>query len=212
MQQADTDHVKHKGMIPTVKVWDLFIRCFHWTMALGFAAAYLSGEAHVSMIHVIVGYALCVLLAARVFWGFRGSKYARFRSFVFPVGETLAYLRGMLKGHPRHYFGHNPAGALMVFALLGFLALLFASGLLTLGTIDFEGPLAFLANSVSDETSYAFRHLHELLPTVGLVLVLLHVLGVVAGSIQHDENLVRAMLTGKKKALSLSGSDNFNNK
>lgn len=207
--------MKHVGIdkaTATVKVWDLFVRCFHWTMALGFAAAYLSGEAHVSMIHVIVGYALCVLLAARVFWGFKGGNYARFRSFVFPVGETLAYLRGMLKGHPRHYFGHNPAGALMVFALLGFLALLFASGLLTLGTIDFEGPLAFLANRVSDETSYMFRHLHEFLPAVGLVLVFLHVLGVVAGSIQHNENLVRAMLTGKKKAPSLSGSSNLNDK
>ncbi len=212
MQQADTNHVDRKKTTSTVKVWDLFIRCFHWIMALGFAAAYISGEVHISMIHVLVGYVLCVLLAARVFWGLKGSKYARFRSFVFPVGETLAYLRGMLKGHPQHYFGHNPAGALMVFALLGFLALLLASGLLTLGTIGFEGPLAFLANRVSDETSYAFRHLHEFLPAVGLVLVFLHVLGVVAGSIQHNENLVRAMLTGKKKTPSLSGSGNLNDK
>ncbi|OIR16234.1 hypothetical protein GALL_29540 [mine drainage metagenome] len=212
MQQVDTKHVGIDKATATVKVWDLFIRCFHWTMALGCAAAYISGEVHVSGIHVVVGYALCALLAARVIWGFMGSGYARFHSFVFPAGETLAYVRGMLKGHPRHYFGHNPAGALMVFALLGFLALLFASGLSTLGMIDFEGPLAFLANSVSDETSYMIRHLHEFLPTVGLVLVILHVAGVVVGSIQHNENLVRAMLTGKKKSLSLSGTDNFNDK
>jgi cytochrome b len=110
----------------------------------------------------------------------------------------------MFKGHPKHYFGHNPAGALMVFALLGLLASIFVTGLVTLSVIDFEGPLLFLANRVSDETSYAFRHLHEFLPIVGLVLVSLHILGVVVGSIQHNENLVRAMLTGKKKPLSLS--------
>ncbi len=195
-----------------MKVWDLFIRCFHWTMALGFATAYISGEVHASRIHVVSGYVLCLLLAARVFWGFRGSKYARFRSFIFSVRETLAYMRGMLNGHPAHYSGHNPAGALMVFALLGYLALLFVSGLLTLGTIDFEGPLAFLANSVSDESSYAFRHLHEFLPAAGLVLVILHVAGVVAGSIQHNENLVKAMLTGRKKSLSPSVSSDFNDK
>ena len=95
----------------------------------------------------------------------------------------------------------------MVFALMGLLILIFMSGLLTLGTIDFEGPFLFLANQISDESSYAFRHLHEFLPIVGLVLVSLHILGVVAGSIQHKENLVRAMLTGKKATLSQPDSN-----
>jgi cytochrome b len=71
--------------------------------------------------------------------------------------------------------------------------------LLTLSVIDFEGPLLFLANLVSDQTSYAIRHLHEFLTTVALVLVALHLLGVVSGSIQHKENLVRAMVTGNKE-------------
>lgn len=184
--------------VATVKVWDLFIRFFHWTLVLGFAVAFVSGEVHASTIHVWAGYILCVLLLARVYWGFKGSEFARFRSFIFPVSETLAYLRSMLKGHPKNYLGHNPAGALMVFALLGLLTVIFVSGLLTLGTIDYEGPLLFLANLVSDEASYAFRHLHEFLPILGLVLVALHILGVIAGSVQHKENLVRAMLTGKK--------------
>jgi cytochrome b len=86
----------------------------------------------------------------------------------------------------------------MVFTMFGLLAVIFISGLLTLGTIDFEGPLLFLANRVSDETSYVFRHLHEFLPPVALGLVALHLLGVLVGSIQHKENLVSAMLTGKK--------------
>ena len=211
MQQANTNHARNEETA-TVKVWDLFIRFFHWSMVLGCVTAFISGEIHAATIHEFVGYALCVLLAARVYWGFKGSEYARFRSFIFPLSEVLAYTRAMFKGHPKHYFGHNPAGALMVFALIGLLTLIFASGLLTLGTIDFGGPLAFLANRVSDETSYASHHLHEILPNVGLVLVLLHVLGVAVGSIQHNENLVRAMLTGKKKSLSLSSSTSQNDK
>lgn len=182
----------------TVRVWDLPTRLFHWTLAAGFAAAFLTGEFHFPEIHALVGYALCALVAARVYWGFRGSRYARFRSFIFSAGETLAYARSMLNGAPRHYFGHNPAGALMVFALLFTVTAILATGLATLSVIDFEGPLLFLANRVSDETSYAFRNIHEILPFAALGLVALHLMGVVAGSIQHRENLVKAMLTGKK--------------
>ncbi len=189
----------------SVKVWDRFLRFFHWTLALCFAASFISGELHASTIHVLVGYVLCVLLAARVYWGFKGSEYARFRSFIYPLSEALAYLRSMLKGNPRHYVGHNPAGALMVFTMFGLLGVIFVSGLLTLGTIDFDGPLLFLANRVSDDASYVFRHLHKFLPPVALGLVLLHLLGVLVGSFQHKENLARAMLTGRKR--SPSGPD-----
>lgn len=191
-----------------VRVWDLFIRIFHWTLVFSFATAFISGELGVAGIHVMVGYLLCALWVSRVYWGFKGSEYARFRSFFFSVAETREYVRGMLNGHPKHYFGHNPAGALMVFALLALLLLILVSGLLTLGTIDYEGPFLFIANSVSDEASYAFKGIHEFLPIVGLALVVLHILGVAAGSYQHKENLVRAMLTGKKQPLSQSDSNN----
>jgi cytochrome b len=209
MQQANTNHAGNDGSA-TVKVWDRFLRFFHWTLVLCFATAYISGEVHASTIHVLVGYLLCILLAARVYWGFKGSEYARFRAFMFPISEALDYLRSMLKGNPKHYYGHNPAGALMVFTLLGLLAVIFVSGLLSLGTIDFEGPFAFLGNMVSDETSYTFRHLHKLLPNFALALVALHLLGVLVGSIQHKENLVRAMVTGKKKSPSQNSSEESN--
>lgn len=182
-----------------MKVWDAVIRLFHWTLVAGLVTAYISGEVHASEIHVLTGYALCVLLAIRAYWGFKGSEYARFRSFIFPASETRAYVRSMFEGHPGHYFGHNPAGALSVFALLATVALLLITGLATLSVIDFEGPLLFMANLVSDETSYSIRHIHEFIPTVGLALVAFHLMGVVAGSIQHRENLVKAMITGKKK-------------
>lgn len=211
MQQAHTNQVADAGAAH-VKVWDRFLRFFHWTLVLCFTTAFISGEVHLSTIHELVGYVLCVLLAARLYWGFRGSEYARFRAFIFPVGEAVSYLRSMLKGDPQHYYGHNPAGALMVFTMFGLLAVIFLSGLLTLGTIDFGGPLAFLANRVSDDASYVFRHVHEFLPNVALGLVVLHLLGVVVGSIQHKENLVRAMLTGKKSPPLQSESSNQNDK
>ena len=210
MQQSNTNHVESDA-VATVKVWDRFLRFFHWTLVLCFATSFLTGEIHAATIHELVGYILCVLLAARIYWGFKGTEYARFRAFVYPISEALTYLRSMLKGNPKHYIGHNPAGALMVFTMLGLLAVIFASGFLSLGTIDFEGPLVFLANSVSDEASYAFRHLHGFLTHAALVLVVLHLVGVLVGSIQHKENLVKAMLTGNKSLPSQSGSNHSNN-
>src|SRR5512140_115843 len=122
MQQNNSGHIEGvEGS--TVTVWDRFLRFFHWTLVLCFATAFISGEVRASSIHVIAGYVLCVLLAARVYWGFKGSEYARFRAFIFPISEAIEYLRSMLKGNPRHYYGHNPAGALMVFTMFGLLAL-----------------------------------------------------------------------------------------
>jgi cytochrome b len=185
-----------------VKVWDLPIRLFHWILVAGFASAYLTAKFHYGDIHALIGYGLCILLVARIFWGFFGSRYARFGSFLFSRGETVAYMRSMFGKHPiKHYFGHNPAGALMVFALLGLLGLIFTTGLITLSLIDFEGPLLVLVHYASDQTSYAIREVHEFLSNAALALVALHFMGVVGGSWQHGENLVRAMITGKKRQL-----------
>lgn len=182
-----------------IKVWDLPLRLFHWALVGAFALAWLSAEAGVLDAHTLIGYFLIILLLFRLGWGFAGSEFSRFRSFLFGPQETLAYLKSLRGRHPIHYYGHNPAGALMVFGLLALLAAIFASGLLTLATVDYEGPLLFLANAVSDETSRFFRHAHDFLVDVALWLIPLHLLGVVQGSIQHKENLVRAMLTGWKR-------------
>lgn len=191
----------------TVKVWDLLVRVFHWSMVAGFAFAYWTAENRLAVLHVLLGYALCSLFVLRLIWGFVGSRYARFTSFIFSPAETLAYVRSVRAGHPRHYYGHNPAGALMVFALLAVAGGLFLSGMLTLGFIDFEGPFAGFANDVSDETSYLMHEIHELLFDAALVLIPLHLLGVVSGSMQHKENLVRAMITGKKAVVSADAEE-----
>jgi cytochrome b len=182
-----------------VNVWDVPTRLFHWTLVLSFVIAYLTAKFHFGFLHTYIGYFLCFLLLARVILGFTGNQYARFKSFIFSPQETLSYLRAMVQNNPRHYFGHNPAGALMVFALLGLLSLIFITGLITLAVIDYEGPLLFLTDYFSDEASYAVRHLHSWLINFALVMIPLHLLGVAAGSIQHHENLVRSMITGKKK-------------
>ena len=190
------------GDIEKIKVWDLSVRLFHWLLVIGFVSGYLLAENHLLNWHVLIGYFLCGLLLFRIVWGFVGSQYARFKSFTFTPTETIAYINSLRAKSPIHYYGNNAAGALMVFALMGILFLLFISGLLSLGTIDYEGPFSFLGNLVSDEMSYFFRYLHSWLVNGALLLIPLHLLGVLQGSLQHKENLVRAMITGWKQAIS----------
>lgn len=185
--------------IKQIKIWDVPVRLFHWSLVAGFVLAYVSAEVGILEAHVLIGYFLIALLVFRILWGVVGTQYSRFRSFVFSPAETVGYIQSMRSAHPAHYYGHNPAGALMVFGLLALLAAIFMSGLLTLAAVDYEGPLLFLANQVSDDTSYFFRHAHDFFVDVSMLLIPLHLLGVIAGSIQHKENLARSMVTGMKK-------------
>lgn len=182
-----------------VPVWDWFVRAFHWSTVLGFAAAWLTGTYGANEIHILLGYGITLLLLARLVWGLIGTPYARFSALRISATEVLRYLRSLRSGSPLHYLGHNPLGGLMVCALLLMLLALSASGLVILGAIEFEGPLLAFTQILDDKQAYAVRELHEALAWLALLLVALHVAGAISASIQHHENLVLAMITGRKR-------------
>ncbi len=100
-----------------VRVWDPLVRIFHWSLALSVATAWVtSGEWERA--HEVAGYVAGGLVAARIAWGFSGSRYARFRQFVRPAPAVVAYLKAIAAGNERRYLGHNPAGGAMIVALL----------------------------------------------------------------------------------------------
>ncbi|MCW8923014.1 MAG: cytochrome b/b6 domain-containing protein, partial [Gammaproteobacteria bacterium] len=99
-----------------IKVWDLPVRIFHWSLASTFFIAYLTEEDWLD-IHVLAGYTILGLVVFRLFWGFIGSRHALFNDFVRPPRVVLAYLKDMAACHPKRYIGHNPAGGAMVVAL-----------------------------------------------------------------------------------------------
>lgn len=168
-----------------ILVWDIPTRVFHWLLAVSFAGAFLTADSErYRDIHVVLGYTLLGLIAFRLLWGFAGSRYARFRSFLFKPAEIAAYVVALAKGKPAHYAGHNPAGSMAVFALL---ALGIASSVT--GVVVFQ-----------DVGGDALEELHEVVSYAMLAVVGLHVLGVLASSLLHRENLVRAMITGRKSA------------
>lgn len=123
-----------------VKVWDIGVRLFHWSLVALFVISYLSGDEQETL-HVWSGYAIIALLVFRIIWGFVGTRYARFSDFVYAPGAVIEYLKSLASGSPKHYLGHNPAGGWMVIALLVSLSLATWSGL-KLYAADGHGPLA----------------------------------------------------------------------
>ena len=181
------DVIEAGGEMPpaTVKVWDPFVRLFHWTLLTLFVIAIVSGEEFMSL-HIAVGYGIAILLALRVVWGVIGSRYARFSSFVRSPGDVLAYLRELGTFKPPRYLGHNPAGGVMILALLSALIGTAATGYMM--TTDAYWGAKWV------------EKLHEALAWGTLALAGLHVIGVIVSSLLHHENLVKSMWTGRKRS------------
>ena len=135
-------------------------------------------------VHHYWGYTALTLVSLRLIWGFAGGRYARFAQFVRPVHTTFAYLREVIRGQAPRYIGHNPLGGWMVLALIACVGLLGFTGWLY--TTDMFWGYGWLAD------------LHAGLGWTLLGLVALHLSGVVFTSVKHRENLVRAMVTGRK--------------
>lgn len=178
-------------------VWDIFVRCFHWSLVVLFAAAVITGEVGGNAIvwHMRCGYAILTLVTFRLIWGFVGGEYARFGSFLSSPGKTIAFAKNMFgKGHD-YVVGHNPLGGWMVLALLLTLATQATLGLFANDEIATTGPLA---QYVSEATSVRLTGIHHIIGKVLLVLVGLHVAAVLFHLFVKKENLIRAMFSGNK--------------
>ena len=183
----------------SIKVWDRFVRLFHWSLVLLFTSAYLTSQTGMQNTHMIIGYVLTGLISARFLWGIIGTSYARFSSFIYSPKQIIDYIKSIFSGHPKRYLGHNPAGGAMVAALLVSLSIMITSGFVIEATIEFEGLLMNLLSGIDDQTAYLWHDVHEITTNIILVLIVLHISGVVLASKQHNENLVSAMITGYKQ-------------
>ena len=173
-----------------VFVWDVPVRLFHWLLAAAFTGALLTAESErLRVTHVRLGYAIAGLVLFRIVWGFAGSRYARFSSFVTGPSAVWRYLRAVPTARPEHHVGHNPAGAAVILALLGLA--------LTTGLTGWLGYEELAGEWVTEA--------HELAAYAMLALVGVHVAGVLLASLRHRENLVAAMVTGWKRTPTASG-------
>jgi cytochrome b len=182
-----------------IQVWDPFVRIFHWGLAGAFFIAYLSGDEWLDL-HTLAGYTALGLILARLPWGVIGTRHARFTDFVRPPRVALAYIRDLLLGRAKRHLGHNPAGGLMIVALLVTIPLVALSGMALLGAEEGVGPLAGLMAGSPHWLEEGIEGLHEFLANLVLFVVGVHIFGVLVESLLHRENLIRAMFTGAKPA------------
>ena len=179
---AAREHLDRDSAAGSVKVWDPVVRVFHWSFAAAVFIALISDEDRA--LHEAAGYAALALILVRIIWGFLGPRHARFSSFVRSPGAVLAYLKDVAGLRARRYLGHNPAGGAMILLLLAMVATAGISGWLS------ETDRFFGVAWVED--------LHRASANALIALIAFHVAGVVFSSVMHGENLVRAMITGRK--------------
>ena len=170
----------------TILVWDIPTRIFHWLLVISFAGAWMSSESErLQMIHYAFGYSACALVLFRLIWGFIGTRYARFSQFIKGPKQILSHFKNALGGHQHATVGHNPAGGLVMVALMLIILLIGLTGYLSVKE--------FLGDFMSEA--------HDAIASLALALVIVHIAAAVIMSLLQKENLVRAMVNGKKQGL-----------
>jgi cytochrome b len=205
--------------VGSVRVWDAVVRIGHWLVVVAFFVAYFT-EDELLTAHVWAGYLVGAVVLLRIAWGFIGPQYARFGNFAYGPAKVFHYLGDLLRGRAERYLGHSPAGGAMVLLLLISLAATVWSGLTVYAYDRGAGPLAPLlvsgaapsehtepitpgaddGSAVPGNDEEFWEETHEFFANFTLALVVLHVGGVLLASYVHRENLVRAMVTGNKRA------------
>ena len=203
LDQTETRHpIRERDAThgPRTAVWDLALRLFHWVFAGLVLAALVTGfyapEWWLDR-HLWIGYGIAVLLVFRLVWGFYGGHHARFADFCFSPRTTLGHVRELRGGQAFRHLGHNPAGALMVFAMLALVTFMVIGGFAILGGVEKEGPFA----GVTDfETGWWLLGLHRAGGFAIAAMIVLHLGGVWLQSCLEGENLATAMITGRKSS------------
>ena len=196
-EQNNIGGPQHVGPQRSVKVWDLPVRLFHWLLVALFLFMFFSGKQKGNWMewNMYAGYMILALVIFRIMWGFAGSSYARFSSFIAGPGRSIEFAKKLLSRSPAHVAGHNPLGGWMVLILILALLVQAATGMFANDDISIEGPLyKFVSKELSDRlTAIHYYNFNLLLALAGV-----HIAAVLFHVFVKKENLVTAMFTGKK--------------
>ena len=203
---------------PPPALWDPVVRVSHWVIAGAVAANALFTKGG-GALHVWLGWIGMAFLAIRLVWGFIGPWEARFAAFPPRPIDALSHLNRLARRRRREFRSHNPAGAMMIYALWLSLGIVIATGIvMTKGATPWDvarqqeavaaGDWSALVDDSADATGSAgaeaegghwVQDLHEIGANLLLVLAVLHLGGVLAESLVLRRNIVRPMLFGTRR-------------
>lgn len=179
-----------------LRIWDLPTRLFHWSLVVLICSSFgFIYNANIEY-HALCGYLILVLLLFRICWGFLGSVTATFRHFVKSPLVAIHYLKN-IHHQKSDYPGHNPAGGLMILAMLFVLLIQASTGLFSNENtyLFFDGPLAHL---VSTENSDAITQFHYWWGKLVFLLIFIHITANLFYLWILKENLIKPMIYGHK--------------
>jgi cytochrome b len=178
-------------------VWDLPLRLFHWLLVVSMIASWITAELGFDwmQIHLWLGYGTIGMVVFRIIWGFIGPRHARFASFLSGPAGIWRYARGLAAGTMIQTAGHNPLGGISVIVMLVLVGFQTATGLFATDDIVWTGPWN---PAVSGATADRLTSLHHLNFNIILVAVSLHIMAIAFYFLVKKQNLVVAMLHGKK--------------
>ncbi|MBF0446871.1 MAG: cytochrome b/b6 domain-containing protein [Magnetococcales bacterium] len=200
-----TPDLDKKVATQTITIWDLPTRLFHWILVALVIAAFITAKEAMIERHSILGQSILALIIYRIVWGFIGGSTARFSQFIKGPRDVFSYIASLFgsfrnKEEKPHHVGHNPAGGLMILILLTTLLIQSGLGLFTKEDtfLYFDAPLAHLLES---SMSNNITEIHQFLSSVILLLIAVHIVAALSYLLIFRDNLIRPMITGKKRFL-----------
>ncbi len=190
---AGPDDIKDEN--ERVRVWDVPTRVFHWSVAILVATSWYTADRGHLQLHLWSGLTLLTMLLFRVVWGIVGTTTARFSNFVHRPGHVFAYLKALVNQERQLHAGHNPAGGLMVVAMMMILFVQVGTGLFSNGGVSFQGPLAL---QISSDTSDQLTIVHGWVFNCILFFIWMHLVAIFFYLCVKGENLIRPIVTGYK--------------
>lgn len=195
-----------RGGARAVLVWDTPTRLFHWLLVALIVTSWITGDHGGDWLryHFWSGYAILTLVLFRIVWGIVGGTHARFANFVRGIPSALHHLRELLRPGPTSDVGHNAIGGWMVVVLLSVLLLQTGTGLFADDDIVTTGPLAELvSSSLRSRLTTLHKYNFELIE----ILTAIHIAAVLAFLVIKRQNLIGAMITGRKRGLAPTALD-----
>ena len=180
---------------PRALIWDLPLRLFHWALASAFVVSWITAEAGIEWadVHLYSGYTVLALLTFRIFWGFVGTRYARFQQFLTGPGAFVRGLKALSQRSAPTEPGHSAVGGWASAVLITLMLGQAASGLFITDDILFSGPYNSAVSSSIADFLASFHHLNFNVLTAAVVA---HLAVLLWYRLRKRHNLVLPMLSG----------------
>lgn len=178
-------------------VWSVSQRLLHWVLAGSVIGSFLTHE-RAGDWHFWLGYLALACAVLRVIAGLIAGQFWRFSNCVRDPKATLNYVRLLFARTEPRYIGHNPLGAWMILLLLATTIIASVSGWISI--TDKYWGVAWVGN------------IHEISGHAFIPLIVMHFMGGMYSSWRHRENLIWAMIAGKKNVTGSSDSQGISKK